>query len=195
MATAVSAVVGLGNPGSEYAQTRHNVGFWFIDLLSRQQGAALRADRKLHGEAGSIRLEAQELRLLKPATFVNRSGQAVAALASYYKLSPAEILVIHDDLDLEPGVIRLKANGGHGGHNGLKDIIAHLGGDFPRLRIGIGHPGHRDRVVDFVLGRPSADEEGLILQAINQGLDTLPMILTQGLAKATQHLHTDKPGP
>ncbi|HYW02367.1 MAG TPA: aminoacyl-tRNA hydrolase [Gammaproteobacteria bacterium] len=190
----VDAIVGLGNPGGQYALTRHNVGFWVVDLLARQHGAGFRGQRKLHGEHARIDLDGHPVHLLKPGTYVNRSGQAVQGLAAYFGLRPGRILVVHDDLDLPPGVVRLKRGGGHGGHNGLRDVVQHLGPDFLRLRIGIGHPGDRNRVIDYVLSPPSADEEDLILDAIAAGLDALPVLFDQGFERAQQELNS-RPGP
>ena len=190
MAQPLRAVVGLGNPGDKHAQDRHNAGFWFADALAERQGVVLKADKKLHGEIGKLSLAGQELHLLKPQTFMNRSGQAVQALLSYYKLKPAEILVVHDELDLPPGTARLKLGGGHGGNNGLRDTIAHIGADFRRLRIGIGHPGHKDRVLGHVLGKPNKDQEAAMLGAIESGMKTLEIIMQDGWDKATQFLHT-----
>ncbi|MGB1582086.1 MAG: aminoacyl-tRNA hydrolase [Nevskiales bacterium] len=190
MAQALRAIVGLGNPGDKHAQDRHNAGFWFADALAERQGVAFKADKKLLGDISKLSLAGQDVYLLKPSTFMNRSGQAVQALMSYFKLKPAEILVVHDELDLPPGTARLKTGGGHGGNNGLRDTIAHIGADFRRLRIGIGHPGHKDRVLGHVLGRPNSDQQAAILSAIASGLQTLDIIMQDGWDKATQFLHT-----
>ncbi|MDX1496755.1 MAG: aminoacyl-tRNA hydrolase [Salinisphaeraceae bacterium] len=190
MAQVLRAVVGLGNPGDKHAQDRHNAGFWFADALAERQGVAFKADKKLLGDIAKLTLNGQDLYLLKPSTFMNRSGQAVQALMSYFKLKPAEILVVHDELDLPPGTARLKLGGGHGGNNGLRDTITHIGADFRRLRIGIGHPGHKDRVLGHVLGKPNKDQEAAMLGAIESGLHTLDIIMQDGWDKATQFLHT-----
>lgn len=190
MAQALRAIVGLGNPGDKHAQDRHNAGFWFANALAARQGVVFKADKKLLGEVGKMSLATQELYLLKPHTFMNRSGQSVQTLLSYYKLKPAEILVVHDDLDLPPGSAKLKLGGGHGGNNGLRDTIGHIGADFRRLRIGIGHPGHKDRVLGHVLGKPNADQEAAMLGAIERGLKALDIIMQDGWDKATQFLHT-----
>jgi len=152
--TALRAVVGLGNPGAEYARTRHNAGFWFADLVAAETGGAFRTEARFHGDFTKVRFAGTELLLLKPMTFMNRSGQAVQALASYFKIEPEAILIAHDELDLPAGSARLKRGGGHGGHNGLRDLHAHLGEAYARLRIGIGHPGHKSQVLGHVLGRP-----------------------------------------
>ena len=190
MAQVLRAVVGLGNPGDKHVQDRHNAGFWFADALAERQGVAFKADKKLLGDIAKLTLNGQDLYLLKPSTFMNRSGQAVQALMSYFKLKPAEILVVHDELDLPPGTARLKLGGGHGGNNGLRDTITHIGADFRRLRIGIGHPGHKDRVLGHVLGKPNKDQEAAMLGAIESGLHTLDIIMQDGWDKATQFLHT-----
>ena len=183
-------VVGLGNPGPEYAQTRHNAGFWLTDELARQHGGRFRPESKFHGETCRIALAGQELWLLKPMTFMNRSGHAVAALARFHRIAPPEILVVHDDLDLPPGTARLKRSGGHGGHNGLRDLIAQLGGnDFPRLRLGIGHPGDRNEVINYVLKAPRREEQEPIDQAIDRCLLAWPKLGAGDYAAAQQALH------
>lgn len=165
--TPLRCIVGLGNPGPKYAQTRHNVGFWFIDELARRHNVALRSEGKFFAELARIDTPNGECWLLKPQTFMNHSGRAVNALMNFYKIAPQQLLVVHDELDLVAGCLRLKRGGGHGGHNGLRDICAALGKDFGRLRVGIGHPGHKDAVVDYVLTRPSQGEQA----AIDRGLD------------------------
>ncbi|MFO1371952.1 MAG: aminoacyl-tRNA hydrolase [Candidatus Competibacteraceae bacterium] len=184
-------VVGLGNPGPQYALTRHNAGFWLVDALVRQQGGHLRPDAKYGGEVGRLTLDGHDLWLLKPMTFMNRSGHAVGQLARFYQIPSTAILVVHDDLDLPPGTVRLKQAGGHGGHNGLRDIIAQLGGnDFLRLRLGIGHPGDSRDVVDYVLRRAPPVEQALLEQAIADTLRELPRIAAGQWSKAMQILHS-----
>lgn len=184
-------IVGLGNPGPEYAAQRHNVGFWFVDALAAAAGERFGVESKLFGETARVRLDGHDLRLLRPATFMNRSGKSVQAALNYWKIDPAEALVVHDELDLPPGVARLKFDGGHGGQNGLRDIIALLGhGRFHRLRIGIGHPGHKDRVTGWVLGRPGRDDEAAMLRAIDDASKVLPLILADRLNEAMKRLHT-----
>jgi PTH1 family peptidyl-tRNA hydrolase len=182
-------IVGLGNPGLEYEATRHNVGFWFVDHLAERLKTTLTPQAKFHGKAG----RAGDIWLLEPTTFMNRSGQAVAALANFYKISPEEILVIHDELDLPPGGIRLKQGGGNGGHNGLKDIQDKLGSaDFWRLRLGIGHPrtlGLAQEVVDFVLHRPRKEELPEIEHALARCLLAWPKLAAGDAAGAQQQLH------
>lgn len=184
-------IVGLGNPGAEYLRTRHNAGFWFVDALAAGQGERWSFDGKLHGETCRLRIAGQPVWLLKPATFMNKSGIAVASALRYYKIDPDECLVAHDELDLDAGTVRMKFDGGHGGQNGLRDIVAHLGhGRFHRLRIGIGHPGHKDRVTPWVLGRPSVQDEDAILDGIARALDVLPLAVEGQFDKAMQRLHT-----
>lgn len=189
-----AAVIGLGNPGAGYARTRHNAGFWLVDELASRHGAQLRTERKLGGELGEVWMAGERLRVFKPHTYVNRSGQALAALASFFRLSVSTLLVAHDDLDLPPGTARLKRGGGHAGHNGLRDIVSHMGADFPRLRLGIGHPGSRDGVVSYVLTRPGRDEAAAIHDAIDAGIEALETWLSHGFERAQQDLNS-RPGP
>ncbi|HEN46793.1 MAG TPA: aminoacyl-tRNA hydrolase [Mizugakiibacter sp.] len=187
----IKLIVGLGNPGAEYLRTRHNIGFWLVDTLARAEGVRFVSERKLHGETCRIRIGGHEVRLLKPMTFMNHSGRAVLATINYWKYDLAECLVVHDDLDLPPGVARLKFDGGHGGQNGLRDIIQQVGDRrFHRLRFGIGHPGRRDQVTPWVLGRPSAEDEGAMLDAVGRALDILPRVLEGAFNAAMQQLHT-----
>ena len=187
--TPIELIVGLGNPGADYAQTRHNAGFWCVDALASRHGARFRAEAKFHGEIAQARLNERELRLLKPMTFMNHSGQAIAAAARFYKIDPAAILVVHDELDLDAGVARLKRGGGHGGHNGLRDTIRHIGPDFARLRLGIGHPGHKDRVLTHVLHRPTQDEEIALRTAVDTATDCIPELTVGDWDKAVRELH------
>ncbi|WP_266156416.1 aminoacyl-tRNA hydrolase [Dyella silvatica] len=184
-------IVGLGNPGTEYLRTRHNAGFWFVDALAMGQGERFGFDGKLHGETCKLRIGGEPVWLLKPATFMNKSGIAVASALRYYKIEPEQCLVAHDELDLDAGTVRLKFDGGHGGQNGLRDIVAHLGhAKFHRLRVGIGHPGHRDQVTPWVLGRPSVKDEEAIFDGINRALNVLPLAVDGQFDKAMQQLHT-----
>jgi PTH1 family peptidyl-tRNA hydrolase len=181
-------VVGLGNPGAEYAETRHNAGFWFCERLARELGVTLARESRFHGFAGNAR--ADNLWLLLPTTFMNRSGQAVAALARFYRIEPDEMLVVHDDLDLPPGQLRMKFGGGLGGHNGLKDITAHLGSqDYWRLRIGIGHPGDRNEVVGYVLKSPRREEQTEIDTALDRALLAWPPLARADFNAAMQKLN------
>lgn len=187
----IDLIVGLGNPGSQYEQTRHNAGFWFVEEIARLQGAQFRAEAKFSGDVCKVALQGRDIWLLKPTTFMNHSGQAVGKLAHFYKIPKDNILVAHDELDLDAGSVRLKTGGGHGGHNGLRDIIAHLGGkEFQRLRIGVGHPGHRDQVVDYVLHRAGKDEQIDIDNALDQALSVLPLLADGSWEKAVNRLHS-----
>lgn len=186
------AIVGLGNPGAEYARTRHNAGFWFVDGLAAGAGVPFRTESKFHGELARISLGGRDVLLLKPGTFMNRSGQAVQALSAFYKIAPASILIAHDELDLPAGTVRLKAGGGHGGHNGLRDIHKVLGPDYLRLRIGIGHPGDKNLVLNYVLGRASKNDELAILDAFDDAGSAVETWLTRGWERALTELHTAK---
>jgi PTH1 family peptidyl-tRNA hydrolase len=189
----IRLIVGLGNPGREYESTRHNVGFWWLDEFAGRENLNFRSEVKFHGLAARGQLQGGEVALLKPQTFMNLSGRAVAAMAKFYKIEPAEILVVHDELDLPPGIARLKLGGSHGGHNGLKDIIANLGSkDFWRLRLGIGHPGDRAEVVNYVLNEPRREERELILDAMQQSLLVAPQILAGNIEAAMLKLHSAK---
>lgn len=186
----VQLIVGLGNPGAEYDDTRHNAGFWLVDELARRHNAAFGPDRKFLGDQCRVNIEGVNIRMLKPQTFMNRSGQSVRALAAYLKVPVEKILVAHDEIDLPPGVVRLKQGGGHGGHNGLRDVVAHLGRDFARLRIGVGHPGSKDDVVDYVLRRASRHDAKLIDDSIRDAADVIPLLLKDGFQKAMTKLHS-----
>lgn len=192
--TAIRLLVGLANPGAQYAQTRHNAGAWFIERLAEQHRTTLSPDTKAFGLTARVSIAGEDVRLLIPTTFMNRSGQAVAALANFYKLTPAEILIAHDELDIAPGQIRLKTGGGHGGHNGLRDSIASLGNQagFHRLRVGIGHPGSSSQVTGFVLGRAPQSEQSLIDQAIDEALRCTELIVTGDIAKAMNRINSFK---
>ena len=184
-------IVGLGNPGAKYAETRHNAGFWFLDLLARRRGAVFRVQSKFHSELARTVLYGRDCILVKPMTFMNHSGQAVRAVAEYYKISSDRVLIAYDELDLPPGVVRLKLGGGHGGHNGLRDIFRHgRDHEFLRLRIGIGHPGHKDAVTNYVLSRPSAEQEALTLGVISDAVDVMREVLDGDVSKAMKILHT-----
>jgi PTH1 family peptidyl-tRNA hydrolase len=183
-------IVGLGNPGREYAHTRHNAGWWFVDQLAARSHGSWRLDAKQHSELARVTLADTELWLLKPTAFMNRSGAPVAAGANFYRIAPEQILVVHDDIDLPPGTVRLKQGGGHGGHNGLRDVIAHIGADFWRLRLGVGHPGSKDLVLDAVLNRPTAAEQQAIEEAMARALEIMPELLRSGAQKAMLTLHS-----
>jgi PTH1 family peptidyl-tRNA hydrolase len=184
-------IVGLGNPGPEHLRTRHNAGFWFLDAFAMALECRLGRERKLHAETGRTRLGDVDLLLLKPTTFMNRSGLALVAALGYYKIEPEETLIAHDDLDLPPGTARLKFDGGHGGQNGLRDIMQQLGhGRFHRLRLGIGHPGNKDQVTPWVLGRPGKADEEAIIGAVGAALEVMPLVVAGDFERAMTALHT-----
>jgi PTH1 family peptidyl-tRNA hydrolase len=186
----IALIAGLGNPGAQYEQTRHNAGFWFVDEIARLKGAQFRPETKFSGDVCKVNLEGRDVWLLKPGTFMNRSGQAVQKLAAFYKISPEQILVVHDEIDLDPGTARLKTGGGHGGNNGLRDIIAHIGKEFHRLRIGVGHPGNKNLVADYVLHRAGKDEQIAIDNAMDDALRALPLLMEGSWEKAVHRLHS-----
>jgi PTH1 family peptidyl-tRNA hydrolase len=189
----IKLIVGLGNPGPQYEATRHNAGFWWVDDIAAAHGARLNVEGKFFGTAGRLQHDGNESWLLKPATFMNASGRAVAAIAGFYKIAPDAILVVHDELDLPPGAAKLKKGGGHGGHNGLKDIASALGTpEFWRLRLGIGHPGDRSAVINYVLHTPGQDEMQLIEQGMDAGAAILPQLLAGRFEEAMLKLHTRK---
>jgi PTH1 family peptidyl-tRNA hydrolase len=193
LSSCVQLIIGLGNPGSKYEQTRHNVGFVFVDEIARSKGASWKMENKFHAEVCKLSISGNDVWLLKPNTFMNLSGKAVAALARFYKITPESVLVVHDELDISPGQVRLKQGGGHGGHNGLRDIIAQLGSrDFYRLRLGIGHPGESRDVSNYVLGKASPDDQKHIDDSIYEALRTLPQIIEGEHQPAMKHLHSLK---
>lgn len=193
MSSCVQLVVGLGNPGPKHEQTRHNVGFIFVDELARSKGASWKLENKFHGEVCKLSIAGSDIWLLKPNTYMNLSGKAVAALARFYKINPESVLVVHDELDIPPGQLRLKQGGGHGGHNGLRDIIAQLGSrEFLRLRIGIGHPGESRDVSNFVLTRAPQSEQKLIDDALDEALRAIPQVIEGDLQPAMNRLHSIK---
>jgi PTH1 family peptidyl-tRNA hydrolase len=188
-----AAIVGLGNPGPKHAADRHNAGFWQADRLADNAGTRFLEDPKLSGSLCQVSLGGRSVRLVKPRTFMNRSGQCVRRLMDYYQIPPGEILVVHDDVDLPPGAARLKSGGGHGGNNGVRDIIANCGADFLRLRLGVGHPGRKDAVADYVLHAPGRDDQVLIDEAVTESLRALDIWYTQGFQRAVTYLHTATP--
>ncbi|UUS58455.1 aminoacyl-tRNA hydrolase [Acinetobacter sp. YH16040_T] len=188
----LSLIVGLGNPGSEYAQTRHNAGFWFVERLAEQYGIQLKADPKYKGISGRGNIEGQDVRLLLPTTFMNLSGQSVVPFAKFYQIAPEAMLIAHDELDMNPGVIRLKTGGGHGGHNGLRDIVPHIGPNFHRLRIGIGHPGSKERVSGHVLGKAPSSEQGLMDDAIAHALSRTKLLVSGEIPQAMNQINAYK---
>lgn len=187
-------IVGLGNPGAEHARTRHNAGFWFADALAQASGARFGLESKLHGETAKVSIAGAPVLVLKPSTWMNLSGKSVMAALRYWKIEPEDCLIAHDELDLAPGTARIKFDGGHGGQNGLRDTMQLLGhGRFHRLRIGIGHPGHKDRVTPWVLGKPGKDDEAAILRAIDDAIAVLPLAVAGDFNEAMKRLHTLKP--
>lgn len=184
-------IAGLGNPEDRYAMTLHNAGFWFVDEMARRAGASFRFEKRFDADVCRIEIGSREIWLAKPQSYMNNSGGPVRALLDYYRLDSRQLLVAHDELDLEPGTARLKVGGGHGGHNGLRDIMRHGGQDFMRLRLGIGHPGDKSQVTAYVLKRGVPDVEAAVLRAVNEAADVMPLLVEQGLEKAMNRLHTD----
>ncbi|MFQ1016268.1 aminoacyl-tRNA hydrolase [Gilliamella sp. BG7] len=192
--TKIKLIVGLANPGNEYATTRHNAGAWFVEQLAERYNKSLKNEQKFFGYTSRINISGHDVRLLVPTTFMNLSGKAVQAMATFYQIKPEEILVAHDELDLNPGIAKLKFGGSHGGHNGLKDIASNLGNNlnFYRLRIGIGHPGDKNKVVGYVLNKPSKPEQELIDKAIDESLRCTDILLSDGIDVAMNKLHAFK---
>lgn len=190
----IKLIAGLGNPGPEYTKTRHNAGVWFVEQLAQRNNISLRPEKKYSGLYGKGQIDGELVHLIIPTTFMNRSGHAVAPLANFFRIPVESILIAHDELDILPGSIKIKQGGGHGGHNGLKDIIASMGNnkEFYRLRIGIGHPGHRDKVTGYVLGKAPSSEQSLIENAIDEATRCFELWQTDGLVKAQQRLHAFK---
>jgi len=189
-ATALKIVAGLGNPGPEHLLTRHNAGFWFVDALAARLDGRFRSHTRFHGEICRVQIDGNEVTLLKPATYMNRSGLSVRALSDYMKVAPEQVLVAHDELDLPVGEARFKFGGGSGGHNGMRDLVTHLGANFWRLRLGVGHPGDKSLVIDYVLHRAPKAEEEKILAGVGHALDAFPVFMAQGPEHAMQSLHT-----
>ncbi|HIL94144.1 MAG TPA: aminoacyl-tRNA hydrolase [Cycloclasticus sp.] len=187
----ISLIVGLGNPGDEYKKTRHNAGFLLLDALAESRAATFSYDVKFKADIAKCLIGGKSVRLVKPQTFMNKSGLSVSACAHYFNVPVGQIMVVHDELDLDPGVIRFKCGGGHGGHNGLRDIASHMSSkDFYRLRVGIGHPGDRNKVSNYVLRAPNRGDRELIMNAVAQGVDEMPNICKGELQTAMQRLHT-----
>ncbi|HCS26690.1 MAG TPA: aminoacyl-tRNA hydrolase [Spongiibacteraceae bacterium] len=191
---AIQLIAGLGNPGRDYEDTRHNAGAWFVEELARQSGVSLSSESRFNGRTARVRIGSNDVRLLIPSTFMNLSGQSVGTMINFFKIPLNEILVVHDELDIDPGTARLKTGGGIGGHNGLRDIIKSQGNqkDFHRLRIGIGHPGHASKVSGYVLSKPSSDDRERILASIDEALRVLPDVISGDMAKAMNRLHSFK---
>ncbi|WP_163936972.1 aminoacyl-tRNA hydrolase [Paraferrimonas sp. SM1919] len=190
----IKLIVGLANPGSEYAGTRHNAGQWYVEQLANDAGVRLSPDSKYFGLSAKATIAGKDVRLLVPTTFMNLSGKSVAALANFFRINIDEILVAHDELDMDPGMAKFKLGGGHGGHNGLRDIISKMGNNkgFYRLRIGIGHPGDKNRVSGYVLGKPPANERTMIDEAIDEAVRSTDILFKQDMAKAMSRLHSFK---
>ncbi|RUR19998.1 aminoacyl-tRNA hydrolase [Legionella sp. km535] len=188
---AIKLIIGLRNPGSAYEQTRHNAGGWLVTSLAQRHSTHYKSDKKMQAEIADLDINHHQCKLVLPLTFMNHSGLPTRAISQFYRIQPEEIVVVHDELDLPVGRIKIKTGGGHGGHNGLRDIITQLGSsEFHRLRIGIGHPGHRDLVHQFVLGKPSVDDRQKIYDAIDRGIAVMPLVLSGDIARAMNQLNT-----
>ncbi len=186
----LSAIAGLGNPEEKYERTLHNAGFWFVDALARKFGGSFRYEKKFDADCCKVQIRGCEVWLIKPQSYMNLSGGPVRAALDYYRLEPSNLLVAHDEIDLPPGTVRLKKGGGHGGHNGIRDVIKHCGPGFMRLRLGVGHPGEKDRVTGHVLKRASSDVEAAVERNIDAAIDILPVLVDDGLNAAMKKLHT-----
>ena len=190
MASSPRIIAGLGNPGDKYERTLHNAGFWFVDALAKKFGGQFRFEKKFDTDYCRINLHGEEVWLMKPQSFMNESGTPVRGMLDYYRVRVTELLVAHDEIDLPPGTVRLKKGGGHGGHNGLRDIIRHCGADFMRLRLGVGHPGDKSKVTSYVLKRGSGETEAAIESNVDEAVDVMPLLVDQGLNAAMKKLHT-----
>jgi PTH1 family peptidyl-tRNA hydrolase len=190
MLNSIRIIAGLGNPEDKYERTLHNAGFWFVDALADKYGGSFRYEKKFDAEYCKINLHGQDVWLVKPQSYMNRSGGPIRGVIDYYRLKVSDLLVAHDEIDLPPGTTRLKMGGGHGGHNGLRDIIQHCGAEFVRLRLGVGHPGDKSQVTNYVLKRGSADVERAIEDNIVEAMDVMPLLIEDGLNAATKALHT-----
>jgi len=190
LTTYLTAIAGLGNPEERHARTLHNAGFWFVDELARRAGAEFRYEKRFDAEICRIQISDNDVWLIKPQSYMNLSGGPVLGVLEYYRLAVSDLLVAHDEIDLPPGTVRLKKGGGHGGHNGLRDIIKHTGSDFMRLRIGVGHPGHKDLVTDYVLKRASAEVEQAMRRNMDDAADVVPTLVEDGIEAAMTRLHT-----
>jgi len=190
MASHLTIIAGLGNPEDRYAQTLHNAGFWFVDELARRNNTPFRYEKRFDADVCKIEISGEDVWLMKPQNYMNLSGGPVRSMLDYYRLTTNELLVAHDEIDLPPGTVRLKKGGGHGGHNGLRDVMQHCGKDFMRLRLGVGHPGEKDKVTDYVLKRASGDAEAAILRNVDEAADVMSLLVDDGLEAATKKLHT-----
>ena len=185
----IKLIVGLGNPGQQYMFTRHNAGFWFVQHLAQQFNITLSPDKKFHGMTGRGQIHGKDIRLLLPLTFMNKSGQSVVPMVNFYDIHNDELLIAHDELDIPAGSIKLKTGGGHGGHNGLRDITPHIGNDFHRLRVGIGHPGHKSKVSGHVLSKAAPNEQIAIDSALSAAFEALPLLLDGKIERAREHIN------
>lgn len=185
----IKLIVGLGNPGEQYQYTRHNAGFWFVLHLAQQFNISLSPDKKFHGLTGRGQIHGHDVRLLLPLTFMNKSGQSVVPMVNFYNIANDELLIAHDELDIPAGSIKLKTAGGHGGHNGLRDITPHIGNDFHRLRVGIGHPGHKSKVSGHVLSKAAPNEQIAIDSALSAAFEALPLLLDGKIERAREHIN------
>lgn len=190
MSTHVSIVAGLGNPEERYARTLHNAGFWIVDEIARRWNGPLKYEKRFDADVGKVTIGANEVWLLKPQSYMNLSGGPVRAMLDYYRLPVEQLLIAHDEIDLPPGTVRLKRSGGHGGHNGLRDVIRHCGKEFMRLRIGVGHPGQKDQVTGYVLKRAASDVDAILQRSVDEAVDTIPVLIERGLDEAMKALHT-----
>ncbi len=187
--TQLKLIVGLGNPGQQYADTRHNAGFWFVEQIARQFNIDLKAEKKFHGLVGQGQVYGHNVRLLLPSTFMNNSGQAVVPMVNFFNVDNNQLLIAHDELDIPVGSVKLKTDGGHGGHNGLRDIVPHIGKDFHRLRVGIGRPEHKSKVSSYVLSKPSSDDKIAIDKALEVSIDSLELLLDGNINKAREQIN------
>jgi len=190
MSSNVSVIAGLGNPEQRYAQTLHNAGFWIVDEIARRENVSFKYEKRFDADIGRISSEGNDIWLVKPQSYMNLSGGPIRAVLDYYRLSSDKLLVAHDEIDLPPGTVRLKRSGGHGGHNGLRDLIQHCGNNFMRMRIGVGHPGEKDKVTGYVLKRAPSDIEVILQQSVAAAVDIIPVLVDRGLDEAMKALHT-----
>ncbi len=190
MSSNVSVIAGLGNPEERYAQTLHNAGFWIVDEIARRENVSFKYEKRFDADIGRISIGGNDIWLVKPQSYMNLSGGPVRAVLDYYRLSVEKLLVAHDEIDLPPGTVRLKRSGGHGGHNGLRDLIQHCGNNFMRMRVGVGHPGEKDKVTGYVLKRAPSDIEAILQQSVDAAADIIPVLVDRGLDEAMKALHT-----
>lgn len=190
MTNYLTMIAGLGNPEERYERTLHNAGFWFVDELARRAGASFKYEKRFDADVCKVDIAGRDVWLVKPQSYMNLSGGPVRGMLDYYRLKVNQLLVAHDEIDLPPGVVKLKDGGGHGGHNGLRDVIQHCGRDFLRLRLGVGHPGQKDKVTSYVLKKASSDVESAILRNVDDAADVMPLLVEDGLSAAMKKLHT-----